>query len=93
MIPAARAAAVGAVLTSVSGVAARAAGIIVVIVVSESSFLVTYVLAGRAPARTAAILERVRQWVTRRQGPVVDILLLAVAAYLVVHGAVAALAG
>jgi len=87
------AAAVGAVLTSVSGVGPRVAGIIVVIVVSQMSFLVAYVLACRAPARTATILERIRQWVTRRQGPVIDVVLVVAAAYLVVHGVIAVLSG
>ena len=57
------------------------------------SFLVAYVLACRAPARTATILERIRQWVTRRQGPVIDVVLVVAAAYLVVHGVIAVLSG
>jgi len=87
------AAAVGAVLASVSGIGPRAAGIVVVIVVSQMSFLAAYLLARRAPVRTASILERIRQWVTRRQGPVIDVVLVAVAAYLVIHGVVSTLSG
>jgi len=85
------AAAVGAVLRSVNSAAGRAAGIAAVIIVCTSTFLTAHVLAGRAPERTAARLAALRAWIEAHQERVVDLLLLAVSAYLVVHGVLAVL--
>jgi hypothetical protein len=87
------AAAVSAVLTSVDGAPARLLGVVAVIAVASSTYVVAHVLAGREPERTAAWLAALRRGIEAHRDRAIDLLLLGGGLYLVVHGVLARLAG
>ena len=86
------AAAVAAVLKSTDAGAGRLLGIVVVIVVSTSTYLAAQILSGLYPERTAAWLDALRDRIERHRDRVIDWLLLGVGLWLVVHGVVVQLA-
>ena len=84
--------AVGAVLRSTHDTSGRLLGVVAVVVVSASTFVVAHVLAGREPERTAAWLGALRERIEAHRDRVIDILLLGAGGYLVVHGVLAQIA-
>ena len=86
------AAAVAAVLKSTDAGAGRLLGIVVVIVVSTSTYLAAQILSGLYPERTTAWLDALRDRIERHRDRVIDWLLLGVGLWLVVHGVVVQLA-
>jgi Sap, sulfolipid-1-addressing protein len=71
----------------------RVLAILLVIVVTTSTYLVAYVLAGLNPERTAARLDRLKVWIETHRDTVIDLVLVAVGLWLVVHGLVVQLTG
>jgi hypothetical protein len=86
------AAAVAAVLKSTDDTTGRLLGTAAVIVVASSTYMAAHVLAGRRPERTAAWLARLRSWIEAHRDRAIDLLLLAAACYLIVHGVLAQIA-
>ncbi len=86
------AAAVAAVLKATDSGAGRVVGILVVIVVASSTYLAAQILSGLRPERTAVFLESVRRWIESHRDRVIDVLLLGIGLWLVVHGVVVQLA-
>ena len=86
------AAAVAAVLQATDSGAGRLLGIVVVIVVSTSTYLAAQILSGLYPERTAAWLDALRQRIERHRDRVIDWLLLGIGVWLVLHGVVVQLA-
>ncbi len=86
------AAAVAAVLTATVSTTGRVLGVAAVVLVSSSTYIGAHVLAGREPERTAARLASIKAWIEAHRERVIDVLLLAVGGYLVVHGVLAQLA-
>jgi Sap, sulfolipid-1-addressing protein len=86
------AAAVAAVLKATDSEVGRFLGIILVIVVASSTYLAAQILSGLRPERTAAWLESVRLWIETHRDRVIDVLLLGVGLWLVLHGVVVQLA-
>ena len=86
------AAAVAAVLKATDSEVGRFLGIVVVIVVASSTYLAAQILSGLRPERTAAWLDAVRRWIESHRDRVIDVLLLGVGLWLVVHGVVVQLA-
>ena len=84
--------AVAAVLKSTHGTTGRLLGVVAVVLVSASTYVVAHVLAGREPERTAAWLGALRAWIEAHRDRVIDLLLLGAGGYLVVHGVLAQLA-
>jgi hypothetical protein len=86
------AAAVAAVLKATDSQTGRVIGILVVIVVSTSTYLAAQILSGLRPERTAAWLDAVRRWIDSHRDRVIDVVLLGAGLWLVVHGVVVQLA-
>ena len=82
------AAAVAAVLKATDSSAGRALGIALVVVLSTSTYLAAQILSGLQPARTAAWLDAIRRGIERHRDRVIDLLLLGVGLWLVIHGVV-----
>ena len=82
------AAAVAAVLDATDSGLGRTLGILLVIVVSASTYLVAHVLAGLYPERTAAWLAGLRRRIETHRDRVIDLILLGAGAWLVGHGLV-----
>ena len=82
------AAAVAAVLKSTDGGAARLFGILLVIVVSTSTYLAAQILSGIYPERTAVWLDSLRRLIETHRDRVIDVVLLGAGLWLVIHGLV-----
>ena len=82
------AAAVAAVLKSTDSGAGRVLGIVLVVVLSTSTYLAAQILSGLRPERTAIWLDAIRRGIERHRDRVIDLLLLGVGLWLVVHGVV-----
>ena len=82
------AAAVAAVLKTTDSDAGRLLGIAVVVVVSTSTYLTAQILSGMNPERTSRWLEALRRWIESHRDRVIDLLLLGVGVWLVIHGLV-----
>ncbi len=82
------AAAVAAVLDATHSGVGQTLGILVVIVVSASTYLVAHVLAGLHPERTAAWLAGLRRRIETHRDRVIDLALLGAGGWLVAHGVV-----
>jgi MYXO-CTERM domain-containing protein len=82
------AAAVAAVLDATDSGAGQTLGILLVIVVSASTYLVAHVLAGLYPERTAAWLAGLRRRIETHRDRVIDLVLLGAGAWLIGHGLV-----
>jgi Sap, sulfolipid-1-addressing protein len=87
------AAAVAAAVKATDPGVGRVLAILLVIVVTTSTYLVAYVLAGLNPERTAARLDRLKVWIETHRDTVIDLVLVAVGLWLVVHGLVVQLTG
>jgi hypothetical protein len=86
------AAAVAAVLKSTDSDAGRVVGIALVIVLSTSTYLAAQILSGLQPERTAVWLDALRRGIETHRDRVIDLLLLGVGLWLVIHGVVVQLA-
>ena len=86
-------AAVAAVLKATDSGAGRLLGILMVVVLSTSTYLTAQILSGLRPERTAVWLDVVRRGIERHRDRVIDLVLLGVGVWLVVHGAVVQLSG
>lgn len=82
------AAAVAAVLKSTDSGPGRVLGIVLVVVLSTSTYLAAQILSGLQPERTAAWLEAIRRGIERHRDRVIDLVLLGAGLWLVVHGVV-----
>lgn len=82
------AAAVAAVLDATSSGAGQFLGILLVIVVSATTYIAAQVLSGLYPERTAAWLARLRRGIEAHRDRVIDLLLLGAGAWLIGHGVV-----
>jgi hypothetical protein len=86
------AAAVGAVLKATDSGPGRLLGIVLVIVVSTSTYLAAQILSGLRPERTAVWLDALRRGIERHRDRVIDLVLLGAGAWLLIHGLVVQLA-
>ena len=86
-------AAVAAVLKATDSDAGRLLGIVMVVVLSTSTYLAAQILSGLRPERTAVWLDALRRGIERHRDRVIDLVLLGVGLYLVIHGAVVQLTG
>jgi hypothetical protein len=82
------AASVAAVLDATSSGAGQVLGILLVILVSATTYIAAQVLSGLYPERTAAWLDRLRRGIETHRDRVIDLLLLGAGAWLVGHGVV-----
>jgi hypothetical protein len=82
------AAAVAAVLDATSSGVGQTVGILLVIVVSASTYIAAQVLSGLYPERTAAWLDRLRRGIEKHRDRVIDLVLLGAGAWLIGHGLV-----
>jgi hypothetical protein len=82
------AAAVAAVLDATDSGVGQTLGILLVIVVSASTYLVAHVLAGLYPERTAEWLAGLRRRIETHRDRVIDLILLGAGAWLIGHGLV-----
>ena len=82
------AAAVAAVLKATDSGLGQTLGILVVLVVSASTYLTAHVLAGLYPERTADWLAGLRRRIETHRDRVIDLLLLGIGAWMVGHGLV-----
>jgi threonine/homoserine/homoserine lactone efflux protein len=80
------------VLAATDAGSARLLGIVVVVVVSTSTYLTAQILSGLYPERTAAWLDALRDRIERHRDRVIDWLLLGVGLWLILHGVVVQLA-
>jgi len=67
-------------------------GIALVIVLSTSTYLAAQILSGLQPERTAVWLDALRRGIETHRDRVIDLLLLGVGLWLVIHGVVVQLA-
>jgi hypothetical protein len=82
------AAAVAAVLKATDGGAARLFGILLVVVMSTSTYLAAQILSGIYPERTAVRLGSLRRLIETHRDRVIDLVLLGAGLWLVIHGLV-----